>query len=606
MDNEITQYNIIKQEDTIWYMFLSIILTALACVVIYTFSFRILPAFIEKSGLIDVKFVIGTIYSVLLLESNDSTTLRLISYGNTPLTVIIPLSLTFYFFTVREQKAASISLGSSIGYNKILYIFLIFSIFTLVYGFHLQSLSSQIQINNTTLSMSDSQYSRILIWLFISVISYITIVIAVIDLLRKLNTNWVIAHIIGKTSGRFVELTKTKSMSTRQYNSLHTSIEGIYQILHLCIEKNMDELYVNSIFRWNGIVRWWIRAQVDEVGQNCVDDKKEYYKQISSIYSAILKDHIALIMALHKSHKINYATTAIKNFFSFCPLTNRIHIHFLSSLYEFCLLMINVDINALRNVLEGMENLYKDSNLMIRVGILIIYKALLSKAIKSKDVKILSIVCYSMLSSIEKENEFYNDIEDELLQEIGESALIGAKDKKITDRDKQTNLYCVIYILFQSAVKSIELSHYECTGFLVKFLATNFDSTDLNLVLKEFIENKAVNNPYIQQRNYYNDINVDLYINSKIVSYFIDKLVVLLYAQQVYMIKDRVFLVKEIKEPIAKYYLNSKQLDYVIEKLECKEEKFGLLCLGELKDLLIRSDIFRLHELLSDRVKVMR
>jgi hypothetical protein len=210
---------------------------------------------------------------------------------------------------------------------------------------------------------------------------------------------------------------------------------------------------------------------------------------------------------------------------------------------------------------------------------------LVIKSSENNSVKDLSPIAYSMIKTIRKKR---NNLEYKINN-------ITISMKVNSDQHYKAALYN----LLQACLKSIELSHYQCTGFLVKMMVTVFD--DINLfkeVLETFVSdknNKGENNPYIYrpQSEYKFEFEIKPNFNPNTFDYCCDKLLILLNAQRKYAVEYELPFLENQPDKAAKFILEpesdsfishkrEKYYLYLFTKIYKAKDKYGLLFLSNL------------------------
>jgi len=200
-----------------------------------------------------------------------------------------------------------------------------------------------------------------------------------------------------------------------------------------------------------------------------------------------------------------------------------------------------------------------------------------------------------IISEIEDESldeEDTGDINEELVDgdtdtesESGEVVWedSGSDDLQHNELMEQKNkfLYGSIFILLQSLLKSIELTHYKSTGFLIKFLITSYDSDTFNKVFNDFYSS-PYENRYLLKKDLYKDIDEDFHMNENVKDYVLLKLFILVYAQQKYVIKNSVDFWEFPTELLDISLVSDRNyLDYMFKKLERAKKEYGLMFLED-------------------------
>lgn len=523
-------------------------------------------------------------------EPDEYISIGIFNIGTKVLMFQLTATLTLFYFIYREQRSASIS-SIRINSNTIV-VFIIFTVITMFLGVHLGSsinrdILQSSRINEkfvADLAISSDQVGRIITWGILFLSSVLIGIRTVIHLVLNLSIRNMLSDIIHYIRSELFILRFIHLSSQRKYiySNLFSSVESLQQLMSMGIDKGMDEAYASCRKEWDKLLADLLQSPrfnsldntvISEYLLNQDEDKFE------ALYNLILKNQTALIMVLVKNHKIEEALNGIKLFLSLNPSQVKLRFGYLNALQELAMLMYSNDSIGLEPIFEGLEKLAiedgGDHN-----GINIIYKCLINKAIIKNDVKMLSSISYSMskASGFYENNNLKIDSNIRLLQ-MKNNISIGLKESS-----KDTLMHCIIYIFLQATLKSIELSHYACTGFLIKFLVTSFKSHLLNESFFAFTKNEGENNPYLKQREVFSKINVSFNFNQKTSDYCHKKLTILLYAQQKYVVDRKIDFGEVPKSFIDISHVNCNYVDYLFEKIDAAKSKYGLLFLDDKND----------------------
>ncbi|MBG9788868.1 hypothetical protein [Brevibacillus laterosporus] len=522
-------------------------------------------------------------------KPDDLVTIKLISIVTNTIGVLLPISLTLYVFSYREQKAASSS--GILSRDLSLICFIILATLTIPFGKQISYVMNTVVSAQEVITLSETNnYSgRIFIWGLLALKSLYFGIKMIKKTIRNVNLRWLLQDLIEETELMFVKLlfAVTKQQRLALYPILYMYIESNYQLLSIAVEKNMDQVYETNYKKWAKLLAKLQQEprlmHVDStVRYEYLLNKDEEYKQF---YSTVLRNHIALISTLLKNHKIEGAKDAIKTFFEISPGSNILHTKFLTSLDELAIMMSKDDQIGIQPILEGLEEISRNPS--IKYGLIMVYKALLVKGIDKNDVKLLSSVSYSLSKSIVTKETIIskNDIEESARKYFSDYKVPNKSvSKQQENNDVGKDFICAgIFILLKATLKSIELAHYQSTGFLTKFLVTSFESEFFNYTFKEFIECKASNTSFLEPRKEYSSINTSFHFNEKTLRYCLEKMTIILYGQQKFVMEQKINFGCVPKLPIYTDHIKCDYLDYLIEKVSKAGDKYALSFLEEKK-----------------------
>ncbi|AYB39946.1 hypothetical protein [Brevibacillus laterosporus] len=522
-------------------------------------------------GSLYINNIIGLTVNQFLLD--------IITITTNILGIALPISLTLYVFSYREQKTASAS--GIYSRNKSLIIFVILSILTILFG---KTLVYVIKLDTISMNI-DTTYphsTRVMIWLIVAFFSVIYGIRMLIDTLRNVNVRWLINDLLKETDDVISNLlfAPTKKRRIITYPILHMYIESIYQLLTVSVEKNMNEVYEINYKKWefmlSKLFEWPRLSYIDNTVRFEYLLKKDKV-EFQGLYKTILRNHISLIKELSNYHKIEEAYKAINTFFVLKPRSKELNTEFLTCLQELAILMSGDKHIGLDPIYKGMEELAKDWD--EKKGLVLVYKALLVNAVHQNDTKQIYNSTHSLSRCTEQEE--FSLLQSDLQEATKRLQMVEginsipfnyiAPTGENEPKELQEFRLAVIFVLLQVTLKTIELGQYSSTGFLIKYIITNFDYILFNPVFNVFSENKAKNNLYLNKSEPYSKINVSFNFNKKTIEYCLNKLVILTYGQQKY-IKENIIDFGFVPET----YINTKHIDCsYLEHLFNAIEKVG-------------------------------
>ncbi|MED4754597.1 hypothetical protein [Brevibacillus choshinensis] len=516
------------------------------------------------------------------LAPDDVLVKTVISNITNVIGIFLPISITLYVFAYREQKASSVS--GIYSRNMSLVVFFIFSVVAITYGKLLVYLMSPLSVEGTFYS-TYLQSGRITVWGLLSFTAIVFGIKMVKETIRSVNIRWLLHDLNEEIKNTLFNLLFAWSKKQRQtlYPICHMYIESIYQLFSVAIEKNMNEVYEINYNRWTGFLSKLFEAP----RFNFVDNTTRYEYLLSKeksefqgLYKSILRNHISLILTLAKNNKIEESHKAIATFFELMPRSTELNSYYLTSLHELALLLVDDSAIGIDPILNGIEEI--SSNPEMKHGLVLIYKALLIRGTQKNDVKAISSFAYSLSKCIEKEEfsleqEKVDEAFERLTEVIGQNIKSSNFSQVNTVNITSTLKNAGIFVLLQATLKSIELAHYASTGFLIKFMVTNYESDIFNFTFKMFCRNKGTNNPFITQREEYSKIYVSFSFNDKTLEYCTKKMVILVYGQQRY-VKDNELNFGCIPGTyVDKNLASCTYLDHLFETIKKAGDKYGLI-----------------------------
>src|SRR5699024_10911589 len=167
-----------------------------------------------------------------------------------------------------------------------------------------------------------------------------------------------------------------------------------------------------------------------------------------------------------------------------------------------------------------------------------------------------------------------------------------------------------LYILFQGAIKSIELGNYGVTGLLVKRIATDFGAEAINEVFEKFLETQGeIKNLYqmFKDEFSYNDLitNFSFNKNKRAFDYCVQKFIFLLLGQEIlitYKNLNSTKFYQSARTVIDLKHFSIDYLDYIVSKIKAVGKSYGLVYLeidgfvDELSTFIKKHNMNRLNE----------
>ncbi|MEC3885514.1 hypothetical protein VKA52_17480 [Halobacillus sp. HZG1] len=546
-----------------------------------------------------------------LINPTDEFTLTLLEGILNTFKVLLPVSLPFYYFAFREQKNISDSDLTDRSINIYFLLFLLISLCAIGYIINVLDVFNSIRSEGSNSLKVTNEYAEDLSLIGIYIlISQFFLLKCISKLFRNINIERLLKNKLKNTYLTYFLFTflnvnpkrrgRTSKQSKTIYKYLSSQVETIYQLLIQASKKNHGKVYGENFKD----LRVLLHDMLIDYRLGSLDNTTKHLyllhkheKRHTDFYKTILKNHKQLITTLVSNHKIEDAKDAINLLLELMPSPSeetgqesydRYLAHYYVTLYEVISFLYDNEILSVHSILEEMNNESGSTESTEQEGILRNFQSLIIKATVSNDVKMLSSFSYYLSDFFQKNDEeineakvYLNNNENFTITEHIDEDEEDAKNGNTTDY-----LNGSIFIFLQALLKSIELTHYGTTGFLIKFLVTTYDSKMLNVVFLEFYKD-PYDNKYLPKNRFYKDIDNDFHMNTKVKDYLLTKLIILLYSQQRYVIENQVNFLKVPEEPInISIILDSqKYLPYMFKKLEKAKNEYGLIFLGDEKFL---------------------
>ncbi len=509
----------------------------------------------------------------------------------------IPLTFTFYYFVCREQKAiAESSLNAK---NTPLTHFLLISVLTFIIGFYLNTLIGN--ANSDDLKYTSQNITRLFIFVILLLVLVGAGYKAACYLLESINIRFLLQRVLRNLKNELVillnlnTLKKQDRFSKKIYNNLFYSVESVYQMLIQTVAKDMTEVFDSNYTSWKEVLKT-IQNENENERRNILllsNDPQNY----SALYKSILKNHLSLIIGLYNKNKIQEGYQAVCDLFSLSPEAdidstdnellnnyNHLMLDYLAILSELSLFLYKNGI-GIHPIIQNIRKMP-----LYRIGIdniICVYRMLIIKAVEQNDVKLLVTLTYALTSPVEilcrsSQKSKITDFKSRM--EMVVCKTIAANDEKKDEEDDDDELHDLgtcLYVLLNAALKSVELSHYSCVGFIIKYVASNFPSDITNNVYCKLVANRGIDLKF-DDFDLGKQLGLDSFnINDKTATYCLEKLSILFYGQQKYLSEKQVMIchIPETFLEISK--LISQNHEYIFTKLEKGKSKYGLVWMEE-------------------------
>ncbi|MGE6205347.1 hypothetical protein [Guptibacillus hwajinpoensis] len=477
------------------------------------------------------------------------------------LTIIISLLSAVYVFTHREQKNVSPSASTDNRKNKLLILVICLMVFNLIFGsLIVREFNGFISEDDyvTSLEATKQLFSRILL-LGLSLIILISVIEKFIKFLFKtMSVDSMLIDSVKHTSKKLNSLINTdrstdkfEGFLSERYKKFHYSLESVFQNLMFAADNNMNKEFEENIDNFKNVIK--VLKDGDEE-LNIINVSHYLFNEdgarFINAYNSALRSNLSLISHLMKNHQYTKAKKAVSlYFYMYLDSDEKLQKIFKISLFAILDFIDTDDERQLLILLEGLDEIPKDQTI-------IMYKFLLLKLINKNSMINLTNLVYTS-------------------KKYTENALLGRS---------------MLMILLQVLIKSIEISSYEITGFIVKFLITNFSGKKINkaLIVLNTKVNKNAYSSVLETGEKIEGINENgiyaLKINEETFDYCFKKAYILLYAQHIFSIKNGMWYMqhghrKESGNEImlSKQFINCPYSKYIITKLTHASNNYGLL-----------------------------
>ncbi|WLR55949.1 hypothetical protein LC048_02815 [Mesobacillus subterraneus] len=554
-------------------------LTLFAIYLLFIFIYFLMPPFTKPAP----EWTFNVVKSIFAPSGfagfGDVTIKYIISTTTNLLVTLLSILSAMYVFTHREQKSISPSLYNETKKNGLMVMAIIILVFTMITGHTLISNIESIMQQEDYANFHPLHGTKVLvfkfaIWAFGIGIAIIFVIELIKYLFSSMNTDKMLRSSIRQVSEYIDVLTsfyRTKRFDVllnERYKSMHHNIESIFQYLKFIADNNMNKDFDGNIESFSRVIDKLKEPNnifgIDNVSSYLLKRDKE---QFLGIYNSLLRNTLSLTLHTYKNNHFNKGKKLTDLYFSmFLAGEGSLKQHFTLSLNEFLDSLDTSNERQFNHFLGGLRNLPVESTL-------IIYKNLFQKLIIKGNLGLLTTVVYDFKEHIIDGDEQAKPPLNPMYRAITAQNKINMKNN-------------ALIILLQSLVKAIEISQYGTAGFLVKYMITNFNGEDINEAYKNLRQNPSVFTSILESteessvKKEENEIGL-VGLNKETFDYCCKKMRILLYGQQQYAIKERLWFTHEMEKSnnidIQAEFKGCSYSNYVIKKVKSASSKYGML-----------------------------
>lgn len=376
---------------------------------------------------------------------------------------------------------------------------------------------------------------------------------------------------------------------------LNWKFEVFYQEIFYIVDKNLNITYKKaSIYLIENLIH--LQALSDEISES------RYSSEYLELYKNILKNHKRLFALLHEKDRGIEEHDILFSMFDFYPrilASIEDDQQFGQVVDEFYCQFWSIALDLSEN--NRSEFLKFINELMNKVkypqekrNICVVLKSLMVKAVEKENLSFLTELCYLQMQFV---NHLSSDLQKQQLctDTIGNVSIelknvANAMQKKRKDLKKTSKYYqgVLAFSLIQAGVKTIELSQYTLTGFLVKYIVTNFNYEEISNAICNVLDKKIYQDEKLNSLELTKLLNVYFSINPKTAVYCMKKLILLIQAQQEFQYNNNngiiSFNILNEYSGDAFYKNDNFTVMYCIEKILSVSDKYGLLALESTRD----------------------
>lgn len=540
------------------------------------------------------------------------------------ITVLIPLSFTVFIFAYKEQKEIAYS---SIKKTKKVplwgfFISLLLLVMLMIKYVPQDSDTNLTNFSITSISVVSFIWLSITAWLYnillisINPIKEFTKNIEEIDSnVTELNMMLQDTHRISKNGYKF-----SKDIQKR-IQKLTISGEICFQILITKEKFKMNNDFSRSLERINiSLIKPIVEINKDEELFNKVTPYSGY--RYFQLYVLIIKnlnlllevsiinkkdsDANLLIEAIKSIRPFSYSEDKelSRNWFIYKGIYDKVpeeynskdlEAHFknffnqyFNLFYQTITILSNNKDNRVIDLLDNLIIQEYDSRKLFSINdFLTLITALFMKSIESNNLKMLTDITNTYLKYSEKyiasKNENEPVINNKRIKDNLKNIRVKTNKKRYFEMGEEIETK-IIRSIFFGVIKSIELGHYNCAGFLIKILVQNFNEKKVDEITKEIYKDIKNTKPNLDlSRKLTEILHVNLSFSPASYEYCFLKSSLLLWVQQEFACQQGIVPSKEYQSIDINACFESsesnKYKNYLIKKIRGLNSSYGLISL---------------------------
>lgn len=485
------------------------------------------------------------------------------------LLALIPFFIAFYYFYYRQQRSISESLIIKNNTSFFMVLYTSFVIWSIIWH---PDISGDITLGQLICLISSIIWGGYFIQFVFKRLKVKRIIIETCSEIRKL------LHVLKCLYwGNFIE--------NILFEDLMWKFEILFQVLYYTVSKKINIIYESSLSQMKSsicLLNVMLLNSVKFAQQNEISNSS------SLLYNHILKRYVQLCILLYDNQQYSEFEKTVDTLFEFYPeqIAKMQDDSFMAILDEFFYSFWVIGIYLSSRNRSDFQNFVKKVERIClpgqeRLEFCVFFKALLVKAVENDDLKFLTELCYL-------QKLFLDSIVD-----INEKKLPGYKSedfqKKIgltivnAIQDLKTKSYyegILLYALLQAAVKTIELGLYGQTGFLVKYIVSNYKTSELQIVIYHLINHEVYKDEKLNSMCLTKKLKVYFSINPQTAWYCMKKLILLLRAQQLFRFQSSSDKKKILDFDIVSDKAQEFDKQYCIDKIINVGDSYGMLAIN--------------------------
>lgn len=360
------------------------------------------------------------------------------------------------------------------------------------------------------------------------------------------------------------------------YDELKWRFEILYQLMHYAGRSNSNLILDESLD---------YLVQILEILGNKVN-QNSFTQENKNLCENILRNHRKYIIILYEKNHHREFKKALNALWTFYPQdlikcedekSTEIIDEFYLTFWILSQYFLGKDRNKFQNIMQKVIDISKSPQ--ERLDFIILIKSLLIYCMAQGNISYLTEICY--LITVFGENILENVLEDnrDIADKNNLAQYVSSMQKTIRVKNNQKYYKgMLLYVVLQCAIKTIELQQYESTGFLVKYIVSNFTSEELYDIYSKICENQIIYDEKLEQQIFMKNIQVYFLINKHTAEYCLKKLTLLLRIQQWYRNVNAKYIPLNIFQDDSGFE-NKFDKEYCLNKILNVGNEYGLLAL---------------------------
>lgn len=362
------------------------------------------------------------------------------------------------------------------------------------------------------------------------------------------------------------------SFSNTLCNRISLSFEILYQVIDYSLTKGVNRVLRDCINMLQETIRVWVTV-TEQLPYLIQPETRQY-----ELCRDILKNHKDLCIALHKERRtIEYDKTIKILFYAFPrqmkPKTMEDKLVLVDeyfktywSIFIYLLDEDRIQFQAFADEIFKLSNSDKEI-----IDNILVLRALVVAAVNDGNLTQMVEISYLLIKFSNKIESEYNTTDKTFTHCFWNNYI-----KKTNSDAKENYKGIMLYMLIQALIKTIELEHYDLTGYIVKHIVSNYNADTITKVCEKILRNKAYVDKRLRVENLFKRLNARFNINATTAIYCLKKAILMIKVQQKYMRRE-----DNLPLPLVIFekYNDEFNIEYCAKKILSVRDKYGMVSL---------------------------